>query len=89
MHKKDDERCDECKRYINSFAPDAGRNRILSGSSPSFSSGFVTSCRFRLAAARSHHKQTMPVLLEKPCGARGLRIISSPQAMQKNYVDLY
>jgi hypothetical protein len=38
------------KRYINSFTPDAGAGRILSGSSPSFSSSFVTACRFWLAA---------------------------------------
>jgi hypothetical protein len=35
---------------MKSFAPDAGQSRILSGSSPSFSSSFVTSCRFWLAA---------------------------------------
>jgi hypothetical protein len=42
------------KRYINSFASDAGQNRILSGLlsglSCSFSSSFVASCRFWLAA---------------------------------------
>jgi hypothetical protein len=38
------------KRYINSFAPDAGQSRIVSGLSPSFSSSFVTCCRFWLAA---------------------------------------
>jgi hypothetical protein len=37
------------KRYMSSFAPDAGQRRILSGSSPTFSSSFVTSCRFWLA----------------------------------------
>src|SRR5215470_12445563 len=38
------------KRYINRFASDAGQRRILSGLSGSFSSSFVTSCRFWLAA---------------------------------------
>jgi len=38
------------KRYLNSLAPDALQSRILSGLSPSFSSSFVTSCRFWLAA---------------------------------------
>src|SRR5271165_5080278 len=38
------------KRYIDSFAADAGPSRILSGSSPSFLSSFVNSCRFWLAA---------------------------------------
>jgi hypothetical protein len=38
------------KRYVNSFASDARRSRILSGLSGSFSSSFVTSCRFWLAA---------------------------------------
>jgi hypothetical protein len=38
------------KRYINSFAPVAVQSRILSGLSPSFSSSFLTSCRFWLAA---------------------------------------
>jgi len=37
------------KRYIDSFAADA-QCRILSGSSPSFSSSFVTTCRFWIAA---------------------------------------
>src|SRR5271165_6950913 len=38
------------KRYIKSFASDAGQSRTSSNSSPSFSSSFVTSCRFWLAA---------------------------------------
>ena len=38
------------KRYIDSFAPVAVQSRILSGLSPSFSSSFLTSCRFWLAA---------------------------------------
>ena len=38
------------KRYINSFATDAGQNRILSGLSCRFSSSFMASCRFWLAA---------------------------------------
>jgi hypothetical protein len=38
------------KRYIKSFASDAGQSRISSNSSPTFSSSFVTSCHFWLAA---------------------------------------
>src|SRR5271165_835159 len=38
------------KRYIKSFASDAGQSRTSSNSSPSFSSSFVTSCHFWLAA---------------------------------------
>ena len=37
-------------RYISRFLPDAGQNRISVDSSRSFSSSFVTSCRFWLAA---------------------------------------
>ena len=38
------------KRYISSFSPDAGQSLNSAASSPSFSSSFVTTCRFWLAA---------------------------------------
>jgi hypothetical protein len=38
------------KRYISSFSPDSGKSRNSPASSASFSSSFVTSCRFWLAA---------------------------------------
>src|ERR1700730_9427653 len=38
------------KRYINGISPDAVESRISMDSSPSFSSSFVTSCRFWFAA---------------------------------------
>ena len=38
------------KRYFSGFLPNAGQSWISTDSSPSFSSSFVTSCRFWFAA---------------------------------------
>ena len=49
-HKSDDERNESLKRYVSRYLPDAVQSRISVAASASFSSSFVTSCRFWLAA---------------------------------------